>query len=84
MTLMGASSLFAQSFLTPEANKGTGKASWMDEAKYGMFIHWGAYSSLANGEWVMNRTKIPVAEYKEMASHFNPVDFDAEHWIFSG
>lgn len=46
-----------------------------------MFIHWGVYSSLANGEWGMNRSKIPVAEYKAMASKFNPVEFDADEWV---
>jgi len=46
-----------------------------------MFIHWGVYSTLANGEWVMCRTKIPVAKYKEMASKFNPTNFGADEWV---
>lgn len=76
-----ASSVIAQVVPAPTADPSTGRAAWLDEAKYGMFIHWGVYSTLANGEWVMNRTKIPVAEYKEMASQFNPVQFDAEAWV---
>ena len=55
-----------------------------------MFIHWGAYSHLANkvdgktyygiGEWIMNpcMAGIPVDDYKRRAADFNPVRFDAE------
>ncbi|CAA6690005.1 MULTISPECIES: alpha-L-fucosidase [unclassified Lentimonas] len=71
----------AQVVPTPSADKSTGRAAWLDEAKYGMFIHWGVYSTLANGEWVMARSKIPVAEYKEMAAKFNPVKFNADEWV---
>lgn len=56
-------------------------AEWLDEAKFGMFIHWGIYSELARGEWVMNREKIPVAEYSSLAKNFNPVKFNAEEWV---
>ncbi|MGJ8649652.1 MAG: alpha-L-fucosidase [Opitutaceae bacterium] len=82
--LVGASltqTAMAQVVSVPTEERSTGRAEWLDEAKYGMFIHWGVYSTLANGEWVMNRTKIPVAEYKEMASKFNPTKFNAEEWV---
>jgi alpha-L-fucosidase len=56
-------------------------AEWLDQDKFGMFIHWGLYSELARGEWVMNREKIPVAEYSELAETFNPVKFNADEWV---
>ncbi len=43
---------------------------------YGMFIHWGLYSQLGRGEWVMNREKIPVEEYKKLTKTFTAKDFD--------
>lgn len=43
---------------------------------YGMFIHWGAYSQLGRGEWVMNREQIPVAEYTKLKDTFTAADFD--------
>jgi alpha-L-fucosidase len=58
-----------------------GTAQWLDEAKFGMFIHWGIYSELARGEWVMNREKIPVDKYSQLAKDFNPVKFNAEAWV---
>ena len=31
------------------------KIGWFNRARYGMFIHWGAYSVAGRGEWIMNR-----------------------------
>ena len=54
------------------------RMEWWREAKFGMFIHWGLYAIPARGEWVMNREKIPVAEYAKLATQFNPVKFNAD------
>ncbi|PYS88590.1 MAG: alpha-L-fucosidase [Acidobacteria bacterium] len=64
---------------------------WFREARFGMFIHWGLYAVPAGewrgklipglGEWIMNRAKIPVAEYEQLAPQFNPVKFDAEEIV---
>ena len=51
------------------------------DAKLGMFIHWGVYSQLAAGEWVMNDKNIPVPTYEWLASSFNPVRFNADEWV---
>ena len=67
------------------------RLKWWREARFGMFIHWGLYSVPAGewkgklipgiGEWIMNRAKIPVAEYEQLAPQFNPVKFNAEEWV---
>ena len=44
---------------------------------FGMFIHWGLYSQLGRGEWVMHQERIPVNEYKELAKTFTASKFDA-------
>src|SRR5499427_4180375 len=54
---------------------------WFREAKFGMFIHWGVYSQLGQGEWVMENRSIPVDTYEWLASAFNPVKFDAREWV---
>ncbi len=33
-----------------------------EDARFGLFAHWGVYSLLGKGEWVMDKDKIPVAE----------------------
>ncbi|MDR1439030.1 MAG: alpha-L-fucosidase [Clostridiales bacterium] len=63
-------------------------APWFDEAKYGMFIHWGLYAIPAGwwagekipsaGEWILKLAKIPAGEYKKLAADFNPARFDAK------
>ena len=69
------------------------RMGWWREAKFGMFIHWGVYSVPAGfyqdkpvkgiGEWIMNRGKIPMADYQAFAKQFNPVKFNAEEWVHS-
>ena len=55
---------------------------WFDDAKLGMFIHWGLYSVPARGEWVMCREKIPAADYAKFAWDFRqPKDFSPERWV---
>ncbi len=45
--------------------------------RYGMFIHYGLYSMLERGEWVMNREKISPSEMESISKTFNPNRFDA-------
>lgn len=62
-----------------------------NDAKFGMFIHWGVYSLPAGiwnkekipglGEWIMYHAQIPREEYKQMCKGFNPVKFNAEEWV---
>lgn len=54
---------------------------WFQDAKFGLFIHWGVYSVLGRGEWVMNNEKIPIAEYEKLPARFNPQGFDAAAWV---
>jgi len=54
---------------------------WYQNAKFGMFIHWGVYSLLGNGEWVMENRRITVPEYEWLATTFNPTKFDARTWV---
>ena len=54
------------------------RAEWFEEARFGLFVHWGVYSLLGEGEWVMNNEKIPIQEYEKLPARFNPRAFDAE------
>jgi alpha-L-fucosidase len=52
--------------------------AWFAEAKFGLFMHYGLYSLLGRGEWVMLRERIPVAEYEKLQSQFTARDFDVD------
>src|SRR5260370_19827810 len=54
---------------------------WFQDAKFGMFIHWGIYSELGDGEWIMERHQIPVHDYEKVATQFYPVRFDPKVWV---
>lgn len=53
---------------------------WYQDAKLGMFIHWGVSSLLQDGEWVMNNRGLRVAEYETLAPLFTAAGFDAGRW----
>lgn len=69
------------------------RMEWYKEARFGLFIHWGAYSQLdgeykgktqkdPKGEWIMRNLRIPVDEYAtEISGKFNPSLFDADKWV---
>jgi alpha-L-fucosidase len=63
---------------TPENLKAR---QWFQDAKFGLFIHWGVYSVPGDGEWVMNNRKMSAAEYEPLAARFNPTEFDAAEWV---
>ncbi len=67
------------------------RIKWWEEARFGMFIHWGIYS-LPAGEWkgkkisgyaehLMRKEKISRKEYLELAHRFKPIKFNAEQWV---
>ena len=49
--------------------------------KFGMFIHWGDFSVLGDGEWVMENKGINKTDYTKLIKLFNPVNFDAAKWV---
>ena len=51
------------------------------DAKFGLFIHWGVYSVLGDGEWVMNERHLTVEEYEKLPAFFNPTEFDPAEWV---
>ena len=78
--------VFAQDFVQPVPDY-TPSAQNIDERskfqnmKFGLFIHWGIYSVLADGEWVMRVKSIPYNNYKRLADFFNPQQFNAKEWV---
>lgn len=84
---------FLQTTFAQESKEARDKRmQWWREARFGMFIHWGPYAVLGGvyhgneqkkggAEWIMNRCKIPVAEYQQAAATFNPVRYDPESWV---
>lgn len=56
------------------------REQFQDE-KFGIFLHWGLYSMMGAGEWVMNNRNINYQEYPKLAKTFYPSEFDADAWV---
>lgn len=81
--------IFHFSFFTPllaqpgyvptEANKAARMT--FDQERFGIFIHWGIYSMLGDGEWAMQVQDMPYSEYSRLAAGFYPSRFNAKEWV---
>jgi alpha-L-fucosidase len=75
-------SLHAQNHWTYTPTKENLEArKWFEEARFGLFIHWGVYSQLGDGEWVMQVQQIPAKTYEKLPTFFNPTQFDPKEWV---
>ncbi|QDH81547.1 alpha-L-fucosidase [Echinicola soli] len=70
------------------------RTAWFEEARFGMFIHWGLYSAAEGiwkgerlrhfnnyAEWIKYRNRIPTAQYGELAKRFDWEKIDPEEWV---
>jgi alpha-L-fucosidase len=56
------------------------RMNWWREAKFGMFIHWGIYSVLERGEWVMFIERIPKKDYEKFVKKLKPKENFTDEW----
>ena len=71
--------LQAHAQYVPTASNLAARRSFED-FRFGIFLHWGIYSTFAQGEWYLN-SGIRADEYAKAASCFYPVRFDADAWV---
>lgn len=70
------------------------KNQWFQEARYGMFIHWGLYSAAEGlwkgeklrylnnyAEWIRYRNRISKEEYGTLATRFDLEKINPEQWV---
>lgn len=61
-------------------NLTTDRNAWFIHDRFGLFIHWGIYSSAARHEWVKNRERLTDAQYQRYFDHFDPDLYDPREW----
>jgi alpha-L-fucosidase len=54
---------------------------WWRNAKFGLFIHFGLYSILGRGEWVMFNERIDKDEYAKLKDRFTCENLSAKQWV---
>lgn len=81
--LMAASLVFpaiAQPGYTPTKENLDARKEFQDN-KFGIFLHFGLYSMLADGEWIMTNKNLNYKEYAKLAGGFYPSNFNAAEWV---
>ncbi|MBQ9748050.1 MAG: alpha-L-fucosidase [Clostridia bacterium] len=56
------------------------RVAWFREARFGMFIHYGLFSSHGMGEWAQVWEDIKISDYEKLASAFCPKEGCADEW----
>ena len=72
--------LSAQENYVPTEENLRNREKFQDD-KFGIFIHWGIYSMLGDGEWALELNKLDAKEYAKLASGFYPSKFNAAEWV---
>lgn len=75
-----ASPVLSQAGYTPTPEN-LASRQWFQDARFGLFVHWGVYSQMGAGEWVMNNRSIRASDYERLAPSFNPTAYDATAWV---
>ena len=68
------------------------RMKWFDDAKYGMFIHFGLYSQLGGiyegndhgryAEWIQCNQQIPQSDYIKLIDTWTPEKFNAKKIVY--
>jgi len=70
----------AQDTYKPAPENLAARQQFQDD-KFGLFIHWGVYSVLGDGEWVLHDRKLQLHDYERLPNFFDPEKFDAKAWV---
>src|ERR1051326_1038602 len=70
----------AQDTYKPSPENLKARQEFQDD-KFGLFIHWGVYSVLGSGEWVLHNRKLQLHDYERLPNFFDPEKFDAQAWV---
>jgi alpha-L-fucosidase len=79
----------AKNFLPESKAQKAQRMKWWEDARFGLFIHWGLYSVPAgewkgdttHAEWIRTTAQIPIREYDKFVQQFDPDKFNAEDWV---
>ena len=53
---------------------------WFEDARFGMFIHWGLYAVHGKGEWHASIAKVSPEKYDQYFETFDPIDYNPRLW----
>lgn len=80
LSLLLLTTIAANAQYTPDPSNIEARRQF-EESRFGIFIHWGLYAMLGQGEWAMTTQGIDNKEYAKLANAFYPHDFNAQEWV---
>ncbi|MCF7855452.1 MAG: alpha-L-fucosidase [Candidatus Pacebacteria bacterium] len=67
-------------YLEEISHSRTERMKWWNDARFGMFVHWGIYALIGRNEWVQAIECIPPDEYEQLADDFQPQPGAPREW----
>ena len=58
----------------------TKRTQWYQEARFGMFIHWGLYAIPARGEWLRSVEQLTKEAYEPLKDEFAAENYNPKEW----
>jgi alpha-L-fucosidase len=58
----------------------TKRTEWFNQARFGMFIHWGLYAIPSRGEWVRSTEQMGKDEYRRYFDEFTAREYKPREW----
>ena len=80
LLLLISGTILSQNRVVPDDDTRRIRQEFQDR-KFGIFIHWGIYSMMADGEWAMWNKRTDREEYAQLAGGFYPFWFSAREWV---
>lgn len=77
--LLASSAAYSQIWQETPQEKAE-RLAWWTDARFGMFIHWGAYAMAARHEWVKNRERMTDEQYNIYFELFDPDLYNPTEW----
>lgn len=68
-------------FLQAQDSIAASRITWFNDAKLGIFIHWGVYAVDGTSEsWAFHNRKVPYLDYMAQRNGFTAANYDPEEW----
>jgi alpha-L-fucosidase len=81
LSIISVSRLFSQTVIDSSLLLSQQDMQWWRDSKFGLFIHFGLYSVLGEGEWAMFDKQMDTAEYGKLKESFIVSKFSGKNWV---
>lgn len=72
--------IMAKKTASASVPKPLARVAKFEKMGFGLFLHWGLYSQMGKGEWILHHHGIPYSQYDKLTSTFTAKDYDARAW----